>query len=63
MTHKLWENICSQQCILLYILDLYISYMLLKFQLTVQYKIKNILYVCVCVCVCVCAAVVPRHKI
>lgn len=36
------ENIHSQQCILLYISDLYISYMLLKLQLTVQYKIKYI---------------------
>lgn len=42
----------SQQCILLYILDLHIPYMLLKLQLTVQYKIKNIY-----------AAVVLRHRI
>lgn len=36
------ENIHSQQCVLLYISDLYISYMLLKLQLRVQYKIKYI---------------------
>lgn len=50
------ENIHSQQCVLLYISDLYISYMLLKLQLRVQYKIKYIY-------IYICAAVVLRHRI
>lgn len=46
----------SQQCVLLYISDLYISYMLLKLQLSDQYKIKYIY-------IYICAAVVLRHRI
>lgn len=42
--------------VLLYISDLYISYMLLKLQLTDQYKIKYIY-------IYICAAVVLRHRI